>query len=188
MNMKICFAALALIPTIAWSAEYLEQVESDVQEANGTTQEITARAKTCIAQNVKNTEVRFGNSSSGGGALGFMVQGRDADRAAGGDVITSIDMEQGIITANGHVDYKGPMGVEFNVKSALTFMAKDGKFKIRHTNIEYLQKSSGSMHNDGYDKVFKVWGTGWKKAEDALSPVSEKISQCVKADPAKEKW
>jgi hypothetical protein len=186
--MKALMMVLTLVPSMAWAADYLEQVESDVFESAGTAQEILARAKSCIAQNVRNDEVRISDSASSGGPIPMPSMGTGhSDGITGGDVISSVDPDTGTITANCRVDYQSNM-LAHNVKSTLTFFAKDGKFKIRHTNIEYLQKSTGSMQNSGYSRVGKWWGSGWKAAQTALESVSAKVSKCVQDGPNSQNW
>jgi len=179
-----------LISSFASAAEYLEEVESEVYQASGSAQEISKRAKRCIAQIVRNDEVRISDSSTGTGIFSAFSGGGGQGHSggvSGGDVIVDADIEGGIITANNRVDYSSKM-LTHNVQSTMTFLAKDGRFKIRHTNIQYLQKSTGSMHNTGYQRVGKWWGSGWEDAKEALDEVSKKVADCVISGPKKEDW
>ncbi|HEX5055589.1 MAG TPA: hypothetical protein VFX02_03740 [Gammaproteobacteria bacterium] len=70
------------------------------------------------------------------------------------------------------------------VKSTLTFMAKEGRFKIRHSNIE-RQFDSGSA----YAPIGIFWGSGSKPAAAALRENFAKIAECVKGGgPKEENW
>ncbi len=190
-HIKVLFAVtLLIIPSVTFGAEYLEEVESEVYQSNGTVQEISMRAKTCIAQIVRNDEVRISDSTSGTGLLSGItgVGGSGhSDGVQGGQVLVDANIEEGVITVNNRVDYVSKL-LAHNVKSTMTFLSKEGRFKIRHTNIEYLQKSTGSMHNTGYSRVGKWWGSGWKDAEEALQSISSKVAQCVQTGPKKEDW
>jgi len=173
--MKIVYVlAFLLLPSSLVGAEYLEQVETDVYQTTGTVKEIFTKAKSCLAQIVRNEGVRMADSAVGEG-----IQG--------GDIFVEANAETGIITANSRVDYKAKM-LEYNVKSTLVFMAKEGRFKMRHSNIEYLQKYTGSVNNTGYSRVGKWFGTGWKDTQKALLGASEKVAQCVMVEPKKEEW
>lgn len=178
---------LSMFPYIAFGAEYLEQVESEVYQTNGSVQEISKRAKICIAQLVHNDEVRISDSAESTGPFSFSSGPGHSSGVQGGSVIVDADLEAGTITANNRVDYSSKL-LAHNVKSTMTFIAKEGRFRMRHTNIEYLQKSTGSMHNTGYSRVGKWWGSGWKDAEEALQGISTKVAACVQAKPGKENW
>ena len=189
-HVTISAAILLALPCIASGAEYLEEVESEAYQTNGTLQEISKRTKTCIAQLVRNDEVRISDAASGTGPFSFATGGGGPGHSGGiqgGAIIVDADIEVGVITANNRVDYTSKL-LAHNVKSTMTFLAKEGRFKIRHTNIEYLQKSTGSMHNTGYSRVGKWWGSGWKDAEEALQGISAKVAACVQAGPKKEDW
>ncbi len=177
----LIFAIAVSIPAISLAeTEYLDIVESDVVQATGTTTEITKRAKTCMAQILKNDEVRIEGSSSTGFIPTFASMSSEgkSDGITGGSVIVDFDLDGGTVTANSRVDYRSSFLAK-NVKSTVLFQAKDGRFKIKHSNIEYLQKSTGSGSNSGYMKARKSWGTGWEDARDELEKLSDNISQCV---------
>jgi len=187
---KLFAVTLLIVPSITFGAEYLEEVESEVYQTNGTVQEISTRAKTCIAQIVRNDEVRISDSTSGTGPFAGLTGGGSSGHSGGvqgGQVLVDANIEGGVITANNRVDYTSKL-LAHNVKSTMTVLAKEGRFKIRHTNIEYLQKSTGSMHNTGYSRVGKWWGSGWKDAEEALQGISAKVAACAQTGPKKEDW
>lgn len=183
------FLLVAMVPITSSSADYLEEVESEVFETKGTAQEIANRARTCIAQRVRNDEVRITDNASSSGPFptSTLASPGHSDGIEGGDVLVHADLEGGIVTANNRVDYKSKL-LAHNVKSTLTFMAKEGRFKIRHSNIEYVQKSTGSMRNSGYSRVGKWFGSGWKDAEAALTAVTSKVAACVQSGPVAEDW
>ena len=186
MRQVVIFAVVvAFFPCFAFGAEYLEKVESDVFEASGSKPELAKRGKFCISSTVRNEEVRISDSTAGTGPLGSVGEGHSGG-VTGGDVFVDIDIEAGIITANNRVDYESKL-LAHNVKSTMTFLAKDGRFKIQHTNIEQVQKNTGYMHNTGYMRVGKWWGSGWKDVEKALVDISSKVAECVISGP-KEDW
>ena len=77
-----------------------------------------------------------------------------------------------------------PSAIGHNIQSTLTLLAKDGRFKIRHTNIKYLQKSTGGSSNDGYMSVTKRWGTGWEDVQTELFALSKKVATCIQKKEA----
>ena len=161
--------------TVNAENKFLEKVESDVIDSEGAKSDITKRAKNCIAQHVSNDAL----SMSGGTKIfgGFGSQDKQ-NTVNGGDVIVNVDVEGGVVTANSRKDYRSMM-VNQNVQSTLTFFAKDGRFKMRHTNIKSAQKSSGSVRNGGYSKVRMSWGGGAKKITTVLQEVSNTVAKCV---------
>jgi hypothetical protein len=173
---RAVISLLSVLTIPAWStsvrAENLTEVESQVYETPGTIPEITKRAKRCMLENVRNDDVKIGSTVN-------------SDKERGGSAIADVDLEGGAIVSNNRVDYSRMM-LAHTVKSTMTFMAKEGRFKIRHTNIESLQKNTGYMANTGFRPVVKQWGTGWEAANEALVGVTEKVAQCV-MKPADEK-
>lgn len=187
---KFFAVTLLIVPSVTFGAEYLEEVESEVYQTNGSVQEISTRAKTCLAQIVRNEEIRISDSTSGTGPLPDLTGasgGGHSGGVQGGQVLVDANIEGGVITANNRVDYTSKL-LGHNVKSTMSVLVKEGRFKIRHTNIEFLQKSTGSMHNDAYTRVGKWWGSGWKDAEEALQGISAKVAACVQTGPKKENW
>lgn len=167
-------ALLLLLPSAVFGAEYFEQSESEVYQTTGTVKDISLKAKSCIAQIVKSGAVRIGDSAS-------------AENLEGSQLFLDVNVDSGTITANSNVDYS-KMLIPHNVKSTLTFLVKEDRFKIRHSNIEYVQKETGSIRNSGYSRVGKWWGSGWKDAEKALAGVSDKVAKCVQGETKKEDW
>jgi hypothetical protein len=186
---------LSVVPLLffsysAFCAEYLEEVESAVYQTSGTKQEIAKRAKNCMAQLVRNDEVRISDAASGTGMFPTFSGGGSRGHSSGiqgGPVFVEVDIEAGMIIANNRVDYKSAL-IANNVKSTMTFFAKDGRFKIRHTNLEYVQKATGYMHNTGYKRIGKWQGSGWKKAQEALEGVTGQVADCVQKESKRDNW
>lgn len=98
-----------MVATNAQAAEYLTEVSSEVYQAQGTTNEIAARARTCMSQHL-------------------------ASGVTGGELIISADMEAGIIVANSAIEY-GSLP-RWKIRSRFTFEAREGRFRIQQTNLE----------------------------------------------------
>ncbi len=193
MKTLIAFTALfLLLPSLAYSkAKQLEMVESEVYQTEGTKQEIAKKAKRCIGSEVSNEAVIISDSRKSLGLFGGKIGGGDSDvessNIQGGGIFISTDIEEGTIIAKNRVDYRAKF-LEYNAKSTLKFLAKDGRFKIKHTNIQNLQKKTGYMANSGYSNVFVQWGSGWQAVEKALNGVSTKIAKCVQKVEKEEDW
>lgn len=95
--------------TSAQAAEYLTEVTSEVYQAQGTTSEIAARARTCMSQHL-------------------------ASGVTGGELIISADLDGGVIVANSAIEY-GSLP-RWKIRSRFTFEARDGRFRIQQTNLE----------------------------------------------------
>jgi len=187
MNRPLVVALLAaLASSSAVAAEYLEMVESPVFEAPGAASEIVKRAQLCASRILRNDEVRIADSAAGGGFIPIPGAGKTGG-VTGGNVLVSVDPEQGIMVANSRIDYRAMLTAR-NARSTLTLLAKDGRFKIQHTNIETLQKSTGYVENDGYTRQGKWKGAGWEKAQDALQSVSVRLAECIKQPAAGSDW
>lgn len=184
-QVVIFVVVIAFFPCFAFGAEYLEKVESDVFEASGSKQEIAKRGKLCISSIVRNEEVRISDSTASTGPLASAGEGHSGG-ITGGDVFVDVDIEAGTITVNNRVDYTSKL-LAHNIKSTMMFFVKDGRFKIQHANIEQVQKNTEYMHNTGYMRVGKWWGSGWKDAEKALTDILSKVAECVINGP-KEDW
>lgn len=103
------FAIAMVATTSAQAAEYLTEVTSEVYQAQGTTSEIAARARTCMSQHL-------------------------ASGVTGGELIISADLDAGIIVANSAIEY-GSLP-RWKIRSRFTFEARDGRFRIQQTNLE----------------------------------------------------
>jgi hypothetical protein len=136
-------------------ADTLDSVESQVYQTQGTQSEIAIKGKTCIAQVVRS----------------------DSNATP----INDADIQGGTIVASSQMRYSLGLG-SMAVRSTLTFMAKDGRFKILHDNIR-------SLSEYGANPIYKGWGTHWKNCEDSMIAESSKIADCVmKSDNAKNNW
>jgi len=138
--------------------DYLTEVQSETYQTQGTAAEITARADRCIAQQL------------GSGA-------------AGGELIISKDMDGGTIVARNALSYRDGL-LTWQMRSRVTFEAREGRFRIGHTAIERFNDQSG-----GWSPVGKWRGSAWQKAESALVNVTVGIAECVMAPArATEDW
>lgn len=62
------------------------------------------------------------------------------------------------------------------VRSRINVYAKDGRYKISHTDIEQYNSSG-----NGYMPIQKYWGSGWQAAEEALTKWFPAIDSCMSA-------
>jgi len=148
-----CALVLLLIPSSVIGAEYLEQVETAVYQTTGTAKEIFTKAKACAGQIAQSEK----------------------------EVFITENPDDGTFSINAKVKYKAK-ALSNTVKGTMTFFAKDAKFKMRYTNLEY------TVADSDYMRIGKWFGSGWKDAQKALLDASEKIAVCIKADPKKEEW
>lgn len=170
---------------IAGEQEYLEEVDSEVYELPGTVAEITQKAELCIARVIQFDEARIAESSSS--VYISETPGKRIDGISGGAVFVSKDIEGGTIVANSRTEYGGFLGAQ-TVQSTLTFRAKEGRFKITHTNIKAASKNSGYAANNGFIPVGKWPGSPWKKVTKSLSSVTEDLSSCIVAVEVEDDW
>jgi hypothetical protein len=148
------FAALgALGATPALAAEYLTEVTSEVYQADGTPREIAQRANTCISQHL-------------------------APGTTDMQLIVSSDLENGVIVARNAVEYRDGL-VQWQIRSTLTFEAREGRFRIAQRNLERFNRSWGP--------IGKWSGSSWKKAEQAFLGPANAVAQCVMS-PKTENW
>lgn len=158
---KLLFLSLFLTNQIL-AAELVEKVESPVFQHESTASQLTSRGKVCIAELVK-----FESGSN----------------SATNPII--IEAENKII-ANSRFEYTYLL-LRHSAKSKLVFEARDGRFKITHTDIGYKQvATSGGLawgasknDNEGHIQLAKVWGTGWEELEKQLQNLSVKVADCV---------
>lgn len=149
---------LILFGVLAIAApEYLTEVVSPVYEAAATPAELSRRAEACFSQYVGQT--------------------------AGGPVILSSDPATGVVVASNVLEYRDGLA-PWRIRSRVTFEARDGRFRIKHTAIErHNDQSFGSqvLGATPWAPVGKWWGSGWQKAQQALEAVSGKVADCVVA-------
>ena len=112
----------------------------------------------------------------------------EAGEEAAGDVILSVDEAAGTIVAASRVTYPGGITGDSSTRSTLTFLAKDGRFKIQHTNIETASANTGSLANPGYTRQGKWKFSQWEKADAALQALSSKLAECVKSAASASSW
>ncbi len=159
------------LATHSFAADILDKVESPIFQKPGTPEQLIARAKVCIAETVK--------SDAGG-------------NTATANPIT-IATEDKII-ANSRFEYTHRL-LRHSAKSKIILEAREGRFKITHTEIGYKQVATtgvlawGASRNDseGHIQLAKVWGTGWEELERQLQDLSKKIADCVISDK-KQDW
>lgn len=139
---------LALALALVSPPDYLTLVQSPVYEAPGTPSDLARRGEICMAR--------------------LLAGGR-----AGGQVIVSSDPAGGAVVATNAMEYRDGL-LTWQMRSRVTFQARDSRYRIEHTSIERFNEQAG-----GWTPVGKWWGSGWVKAEDALKAVSTSIASCV---------
>jgi hypothetical protein len=139
-KLWVSFAFGLVVTTQAFAAgdetddpNYLNRVESPVFEVVGDHQAITKHAATCIAQIIKPGLVSA-------------------------PTIVSQDNDAGVIVANNSLKYSHGL-LQPTVRTTLTFQAKDGRFKILHTNIEQF------LDQYGWNRVGMRWMQGGDAAK-----------------------
>ena len=72
----------------------------------------------------------------------------------------------------------------------MTLEARDGRFRIVHSAIESVSRSTGSTTNHGYAKVSTRRATGGKLAIRELEASTELVAQCVlgTSDDPEDDW
>lgn len=143
---KLAALAIAMaLASPAYAAETLAEVTSEVYQAEGMSKEqITSKAMQCI-------------KSSGGNAA------KSIEPAVDGDNAYAI-----VKTAYSHALVAG------TVRSRITVQAKDGRFRVVHTDIDNFNDFAKN-----YIPIYKSWGTGWQKAEAALQGWFPDVSTCI---------
>lgn len=181
------------LATISASAapEYLDLVESTVYNDSGATQkDIATRGRNCFVQLLNNDAVNIADNASSTGILSGLSAGGGGSNSSsigGSELIISEDLDGGLVVANSRIDFTSRL-IAHNLKSKVTLMAKDGRFKIKHTDIAQVQKNTGYTHNDGYNKIIKQWGTGWEKAQKVLEGKTTELADCIVKAKAAEEW
>lgn len=142
-----------LVTSLALAAapEYLTEVVSAPMETAGTASEIAARGRRCIA------------STFGSGV-------------AGGELIIS-DADNIIVARNASSYMDGLL--KWQIRSRVTFEARDGRFRISQTALERFNDQSG-----GWSVIGKWRGSGWQKAEAAYVSSAASLTECVTAEQA----
>lgn len=143
--------AIVSAPAPLAAQEYLARIDSEVFQTTGSQAEIAARARTCIAQTL-------------------------APGVQGGQLVLSDD--GATIVANNVMTYSAAL-IQWTVRSRIVFEAREGRFRIAHTNIERFVQGYG-----GWQGILKQRGSGWKAAETAFQTTSTALASCVQNAPA----
>ena len=163
------------------------KLTSPVYQTQGSAAEIVQKAQGCVAKHLTNDEVSTSGSSASGFFGAVAGQGHNVNSSvSGGSLIELSDPANGQLIANSRADYKF-MLLGFSVKSRFVIEAKEGRFRITQSNLEKLQKNTGSMRNDGYNRIIKSKGTGWEKALSAATDAEKKVVDCITSTEA-ESW
>ena len=157
-------AAVVLLATSAGAAEYLDTVQSSIFEAPFDHKVLSRRAAICLSQNA--------------GISGQTMQ---------------TDIDGGTVVGASLFSYSSG-GIPWSVKSTLTFEAKDGRFRLTHSNLAQKQGGpaipeswsilSGSVNQSaegGWIRVGKWSFSGYKKVEGAAQAMSQRIATCVQS-------
>jgi hypothetical protein len=148
-NSLLAAMAFLIVPATANAVDYLTEVVSDVQQAPGmSATQIVDRAQNCI----KSTS---GNASE------------HVNPTVDGDTVYAI-------VRGSHTTM--PL-VSVVTRSRLSVVAREGRFKVAHTDIEILDNKYGNH------QVIKQWGTGWQKTEAALSVWATEVASCIVTTP-----
>ena len=182
INKKYTFILLVFFSGNANAWSYLEEIESQVYRTPGSKQQITLKGKNCITQIVSNDSVKVSTGNSI-----FQNASDTSSQIQGGSVIINTDLNNGLVIANNRVDFTSTL-LSHSAKSKITFLAKPGRFRIRHTGIKQVQRRSGNMPAGGYRKVHTSFGGGHKKVKSTLETVSLKIANCVKETGKSNNW
>ena len=158
LEWAIALIVLASIASPAAAApEYLTEVTSRVYQTPGTPRQIASRAQTCIAQNLR-------------------------PGAVNAPQIVTSDLDSGIIVAQSALEV-GSFPV-WKLRSRFTFEARDGRFRITQTGLEWFNDSGGGE----WLGIGKWWGSPWKKAEAGFTASADAVAQCVIGGPTTDVW
>lgn len=113
-----------------------------------------------------------------------------------GAFISSTNAETGVVSATNGSTYR-TMSLVMTVRSRMLLEARDGRFRIEHTDIASRNRP-GSFGFDasrgGYTwgPIYKQRFSGWANAEKALQVRSDELAACVVRGPPrgspKEAW
>lgn len=177
-----CIAALTATTGIADEREVdkrknLVSLTSEVykiDEDAPTVGELASTARRCMLSKLTNSEVVTRGSTQFLGAGGPKAQ----SVVGGGELIQVFDEAEGLVVANQSRDYRW-LALNQNVRSRMTLEAREGRFRIVHSAIESVSRSTGSTTNRGYAKVSTRRGAGGKPAIRELETATELVAQCV---------
>lgn len=145
---------VGLIAVLMAPPEYLTEVVSEPVAVTGSASEIAGRGRRCMA------------STLGSGVAGGELILSDAD---------------GVIVARNSASYRDGL-LHWEIRSRVTFEARDGRFRISQTALERFNDQSG-----GWSPIGKWRGSGWQKAEAAFVTSAASLADCV-AKPASDDW
>ena len=143
--------------TSAHATEYLTEVTSEVYQTNGTVREIANRGQTCMSQHL-------------------------ASGMTGGQLIINADLDGGVIVANSAIEY-GSLP-RWKIRSRFTFEAREGRFRIKQTNLERFN----DQFNVGWNAIGKWSGSQWRGAEKAFVASAASVASCVQNETQSDDW
>jgi hypothetical protein len=111
--LLVCFTTEV---EVASAAEYLTDVTSEVYQFAGTPKDTATRANTCISQHL-------------------------APGTTDSQLIISSDLEGGVVVARNALEYGN--FPRWKIRGILTFEARDGRFRIKQTNLERFNDMGG---------------------------------------------
>lgn len=131
--------------------------ESPVYEAAGSARDLARKGQGCIAQLVRPALTTI-------------------------PTLVSADVESGVIVANNALHYEEAsiVPLPYTVRSTLTFEAREGRFRIRHTDIGVLAEKAPRL---GWSPAMRG-KSGFSRAERELGALNERIAACVMRDVA----
>lgn len=149
--------------------------------------EIIQRAQVCVPKHVSFAPVAASGGTGslfGTGDLGITT----STTIGAGALIELVDADAGILIANSRVNFVGALILQFVVQSRMQIEARDGRFRITTSDMQELQKSTGSASNDGFQPLIAVGGTGWKKSIGYAVSAVDKVAACMSSAPANDDW
>lgn len=96
-------------------------------------------------------------------------------------MIVSKDAAAGVIVAYNAFSYTQSL-INWTIRTTLTFEAKDGRFRIRHTSIERFTTPYG------WNPVGKWTGSKWQGVETAIQNVTASLANCVRNPRQTDDW
>lgn len=188
MHSRILFSALLLSLNgciVNPTAEDLQargykllEVE-EVFIAEGTTKQIAERATTCASRTLRFDPFQLGDAGS---AAGIFSTGVGKQVIPGGDIIVSKDLDNGTVVANSRTPATFLL-TRLMVQSTVTIDTKDGKYRIKHTNVENASSESGYSVNNGFQPVLTEGGSA-KQVTKALTSLSKRLADCISSSHA----
>lgn len=159
---------------MAGSGQFFETLESDPYQATGKKAEITQRGQACMSRQLQNNAVIVSSTVA-------------SNTVPGGQVIVSSDIPNGLIVANQRTTYTGRNLLQYTLQSTVTLEARDGRFKITHTNIGEAQMHAGYAPATGFRRIGTHMGFS-DVPRDLLAKLSSQIAGCVRDTAASSNW